>query len=133
MFSPPDASHDTYEPSSPLSSPPSSPDDSINTPVKSTKSRNKRKVQDTDMDDDLPVVIKKKEYYDKGVQAHKPEPLGVPPVHSEIRQSLCEALKYFRAYQSGTYTKDKHVIGFLCDKEASIRAKFTPEVMIATT
>lgn len=123
VSSPSGASHGTSEPSSPPSS-------SAGTPVTSTQ--NKRKTSDTDFDG--PRLSKKKgEYYDKGVQAYKPEPFGIPPVHSEIRQSLCEAVPYFRAYQSGAYTNDKRVIGFLCDKEASIRAKFTPEVMIATT
>ena len=58
---------------------------------------------------------------------------GQPPVYADIRQSLCEALPYYRAHQSGAYTKNNIVHGFLCDSETSNRAKFDDQIMIATT
>jgi len=97
------------------------------------QSSNKRKPED----DASSVIVSKKSkaaaYYDLGVQSHKPEPFGEPPVWANVRQNLCEAVPYYRAFQSASYTVDKVLHGFMVDKEASRRAKFIDQVMIATT
>ncbi|RFU26389.1 hypothetical protein B7463_g9945, partial [Scytalidium lignicola] len=64
------------------------------------------------------------------VEHEKPKPFGEPFVWADKRQQLCEALPYYRAYQSGAYMHDGIVKGFLCDKEVGFRDKFTDEVMI---
>lgn len=67
---------------------------------------------------------------DPHISLSKPSALGGPLVWAEKRQQLCEALPYYIAYQSGAYTHDGIVKGFLCDKFVSLRDKFTDEVMI---
>src|SRR6266536_2981833 len=72
-----------------------------------------------------------KSAYHINVQHNKPEPFGAPPVWADKRQQLCETLPYYRAYQSGAYTSDGVVCGFLCDKEVGVRDKFDDQIMIA--
>lgn len=69
--------------------------------------------------------------YYQSVQDEKAMPLGEPPVWADKRQSLCETLPYYRAYQSGAYMNQLTVRGFMCDKEVGPRDKFTEEIMIA--
>lgn len=98
-----------------------------------SRSGQKRKHEDTDFNKG--ASAKKRQQvgtYYKNVQKDKPEPFGIPPVWSETRQGLCEAVPYYRAYQSGAYLNGGIVHGFLCDKEASKRAKFDDTIMIAT-
>ncbi|KAH8816837.1 hypothetical protein F5884DRAFT_236441 [Xylogone sp. PMI_703] len=64
------------------------------------------------------------------IEYEKPKPFGEPLVWADKRQQLCEALPYYKAYQSGAYMHDGIVHGFLCDKEVGFRDKFTDEVMI---
>ncbi|KAA1106904.1 hypothetical protein PGT21_050368 [Puccinia graminis f. sp. tritici] len=40
---------------------------------------------------------------------------GRPPIYSQNRQELCEALPYFRSYQSGCYVSDQRATGYLLD------------------
>jgi len=69
--------------------------------------------------------------YHASVQADKPEPYGEPPVWADKRQSLCETLPYYKAYQSGAYITGGIVRAFMCDKEVGPRDKFDEEIMIA--
>ncbi|KAF2665469.1 hypothetical protein BT63DRAFT_66628 [Microthyrium microscopicum] len=45
--------------------------------------------------------------------AEKPLPVGEPPVWSKYRNTMCETLDYFRAYQSGTSSKGELYRGSL--------------------
>ena len=69
--------------------------------------------------------------YHASVQDDKPKPYGEPPVWADKRQSLCETLPYYRAYQSGAYIAGGIVRAFMCDKEVGPRDKFDEEIMIA--
>jgi hypothetical protein len=69
--------------------------------------------------------------YHASVQDDKPEPYGEPPVWADKRQSLCETLPYYKAYQSGAYITCGIVRAFMCDKEVGPRDKFDEEIMIA--
>jgi hypothetical protein len=64
-------------------------------------------------------------------QLCKPMPHGQPLVWSDKRQGLCEALPYYRAYQSGAYTHAGKVLGFLCDGEVGDRDVFGEQIVIA--
>lgn len=66
------------------------------------------------------------------VQEGKPAPFGKPPVWAEKRQQLCETLPYYRAYQSGAYSDNGVVKGFMIDKEVGVRDKFTSEIVICS-
>jgi hypothetical protein len=69
--------------------------------------------------------------YHQSVQSEKPEPYGDPPVWADKRQSLCETLPYYRAYQSGAYITRGVVHAFMVDKEVGPRDKFEEEILIA--
>ena len=60
----------------------------------------------------------------------KPEPRGKPMVWAETRQSICETLPYFKAYQGGCYTKNKYVHSFLFDGVGKCREYMGPDVII---
>ncbi len=68
--------------------------------------------------------------YHQSVQDDKKAPFGEPPVWADKRQSLCETLPYYKAYQSGAYITQGTVRAFMCDKEVGPRDKFTEEIMI---
>lgn len=68
--------------------------------------------------------------YHRSMQEDKPAPYGQPPVWADKRQSLCETLPYYRAYQSGAYMHNKIVRAFMADKEVGPRDKFEEEIMI---
>jgi hypothetical protein len=74
---------------------------------------------------------KPKAVYYGNKQQGKPMPHGQPPVWSDKRQGLCEALPYYRAYQSGAYTHGGRVLGFMCDGEVGDRDVFGDQIMIA--
>lgn len=46
------------------------------------------------------------------------------------RQNLCEALPYYRSYQSGSYTHDGLAYGFLLDKDCGERSYMDEEIVI---
>jgi hypothetical protein len=69
--------------------------------------------------------------YRQSVQEDKPAPFGQPPVWADKRQGLCEALPYYKAYQSGAHINNGIVRGFLVDKEVGPRDKFEEEIMIS--
>ena len=46
------------------------------------------------------------------------------------RQNLCEALPYYRAFQSGSYTNGNLAYGFLLDKDAGERSYMDEEIVI---
>lgn len=71
------------------------------------------------------------EPYHRNMQEDKPAPYGQPPVWADKRQSLCETLPYYRAYQSGPYISSGIIRGFLVDKEVGPRDKFQEEIMIS--
>lgn len=49
---------------------------------------------------------------------------SMPPIYSENRQELCEALPYFRSYQSGHYVSKGFTRGYLLDGCPSHRDAF---------
>ncbi len=65
-----------------------------------------------------------------GAQGGKPEPYGEPLIWAAKRQQLCETTPYYRAYQSGAYTNNKRVLGFMCDKEVTARDVFKAQIII---
>jgi len=75
--------------------------------------------------------IAKPKYYEKNKENDFPEPYGQPPVWSEGRQGLCEALPYFNSYQSGTRRGHGMIHGFLIDGEVGDRDHFEDQVIIA--
>lgn len=46
------------------------------------------------------------------------------------RQNLCEALPYYRAFQSGSYTNGNLAYGFLLDRDAGERSYMDEEIVI---
>lgn len=48
------------------------------------------------------------------------------------RQNLCEALPYYRAYQSAAYTLDSLAYGFLLDKDSSGAPSYMDEEIVIT-
>lgn len=48
------------------------------------------------------------------------------------RQNLCEALPYYRAYQSGAYTFGNLAYGFLLDKDSSGARSYMDEEIVIT-
>ena len=68
-------------------------------------------------------------------QQDLPDPHGQPPVWSEKRQALCEALcealPYYNAFQSGAHRNGGAIHGFLIDSEVGDRDHFTDQVVIA--
>ncbi|KAE8454543.1 hypothetical protein EG329_000166 [Mollisiaceae sp. DMI_Dod_QoI] len=64
--------------------------------------------------------------------AQKPEPHGTPIVWADKRQQLCETLPFYNAYQSGAYTKDGILYGFLVDAEVGSLDKFDDQIIITT-
>lgn len=65
------------------------------------------------------------------VQHDKPEPYGQPPVWADKRQTLCETLPYYRAFQSGAHISQGVTRAFMVDKEVGIRDKLDDEILIA--
>jgi len=70
------------------------------------------------------------EKYHKSAQEGKPEPCGQPPVWAEKRQQLCDTVSYYKAHQSGPYTRDNTVYGQLIDKEGEALDVFNDQVVI---
>jgi hypothetical protein len=70
--------------------------------------------------------------YHQSAQQDKPDPCGEPPVWANKRQSLCEALPYYKAYMSGAYQQAGTARGFLVDKEVGPRDKFQEEILITS-
>lgn len=58
--------------------------------------------------------------------------LSKPEVWATLRGGLCEALPYFRAYKGSLHTQDRTAIGFLVDKEASVRDVFNSQIIISS-
>jgi hypothetical protein len=75
--------------------------------------------------------VTKTAYYGGNAQQNKPLPYGKPALWADKRQGICETLPYYNAYQSGAYTHDRRVYGFMCDKEVGDRDVFTDQIMIA--
>jgi hypothetical protein len=69
--------------------------------------------------------------YHQPTQGDKPAPYGQPLVWADKRQSLCETLPYYRAYQSGAYMSKGVVRAFMVDREVGPRDKFEEEIMIS--
>lgn len=55
-----------------------------------------------------------------------------PPVWSDKRQALCDALPYFKSHQGAMYTSGLVMKGFLIDGEVSIRDMLTSNVIITS-
>lgn len=55
-----------------------------------------------------------------------------PEVWANLRGGLCEALPYFRAYKGSLQTQDRTAMGFLVDKEASVRDVFGSQIIISS-
>jgi hypothetical protein len=70
--------------------------------------------------------------YHQSAQNDKPDCYGKPPVWADKRQSLCEALPYYKAYMSGAYQQAGVARGFLVDKEVGLRDKFEEEILITS-
>ncbi|PLW40901.1 hypothetical protein PCANC_10070 [Puccinia coronata f. sp. avenae] len=66
----------------------------------------------------IEIMLQEEEEIDKS-QWMLPEKLmkigDKPPLHSQYRQELCEALPYFRSYQGGHYVSKKRTLGYLLD------------------
>lgn len=62
----------------------------------------------------------------------KPAPYGTPPVWADLRQQLCQALPYYRAYQSGAYSSNGVVVGHLIDGSIDLRDSVSDEVVITS-
>lgn len=58
------------------------------------------------------------------------QPYGEPPVWSDKRQALCDALPYFKSHQGSLYSSRLVAKGILVDSEASIRDTMTSDVII---
>ncbi|EKD14386.1 uncharacterized protein L3040_008254 [Drepanopeziza brunnea f. sp. 'multigermtubi'] len=69
---------------------------------------------------------------DRNLTLDKPEPFGQPPIWSDKRQALCEALPYYRAYQAGAYSTNNIVYGLLCDKGVYARDHIDDHVVICS-
>jgi hypothetical protein len=54
-------------------------------------------------------------------KVNKPKPRGTPPVWADKRQSLCEALPYYKSYQGGSYTSNSLIKGTLLDGFPGVR------------
>lgn len=65
------------------------------------------------------------------LQEQKPPGIRLPDIWCETRQELCESLAYYRAYQSGCYTHDGLVHGYLLDSCASIRDHIGGKIVIS--
>lgn len=61
-----------------------------------------------------------------------PDPHGKPLVWADKRQQLCETLPNYRAYQSGAYTNNGVLHGFLIDAEVGPLDKFDDQIIITT-
>ncbi|KAF8858768.1 hypothetical protein BDZ45DRAFT_590705 [Acephala macrosclerotiorum] len=61
-----------------------------------------------------------------------PEPHGKPLVWADKRQQLCETLPNYKAYQSGAYTNNGILHGFLIDAEVGPLDKFDDQIIITT-
>jgi hypothetical protein len=121
-------------------------DELENNPHAKSRLASKRKAEDEDeyVLPDLPVANTKGRSTRKGVrknsaaratyyaniQNDKPEPFGQPKVHANTRQAACEALPWFKAYQSAAYTHKGVVYGLLCDKEVGPRDKFDDSIIV---
>ncbi|MCJ1470214.1 hypothetical protein MMC07_008859 [Pseudocyphellaria aurata] len=57
-------------------------------------------------------------------------PFGQPEVWADYRQNLCEALPWYKAYQSGSYTFKDLAFGFLLDKDSGERQYMDEEIVI---
>ncbi|KAJ2904878.1 hypothetical protein MKZ38_006919 [Zalerion maritima] len=87
-----------------------------------------------DEDDESIIVIDADEAVPQTplVNSAKPVTVGYPPVWAYKRQSLCSALPYFDAYQSGMYHKYGKPHGILIDQAASKRDLMLEQVVITT-
>jgi hypothetical protein len=81
-------------------------------------------------DTTIKKTTKPSKYYINDAQKDKPEPYGEPDIWCDKRQGLCEALPYYRAYQSGPYTKDNLVHGLMVNNEVGERDWFDDQIMI---
>lgn len=61
----------------------------------------------------------------------RPAPHGVPLVHAEGRQALCESLPYYHAYQSGVYATRGLAYGFLLSNDCTGKVYIDDEIVIA--
>lgn len=68
--------------------------------------------------------------YHRNGQTNKPEPIGKPNIWANQRQALCEALPYYRAYQSGAYQNGGIIYGLMCDQETDPRDKLDDQILI---
>ncbi|KAI1379724.1 hypothetical protein F4677DRAFT_441925 [Hypoxylon crocopeplum] len=121
------------------------PSDGVQEPiVKRTKTRNNRK-EDIDREPGTSRGPKRRQtkapaLNDKGSvtviitdpHASKPEPHGQPPVWSEKRAALNDALSYFKAHQGSLYTKGLTAYGMLIDAEVGVRDYFSTQVIITS-
>lgn len=96
--------------------------DSYEVPKGKKKRAPKVKKQLASKDDGTP-------YY-QNVQQDKPEPIGAPVAWATKRQALCEALPYYKAYQSGPYSSNKKIFGLMCDQETDLRDFVDDQVLI---
>ncbi|KAI1392335.1 uncharacterized protein F4822DRAFT_441355 [Hypoxylon trugodes] len=67
-----------------------------------------------------------------GLHDNKPTPSGPPPVWSEKRAALNDALPYFKAHQGGMYSTKKVAKGILIDSEVGVRDSFSSQVIITS-
>ncbi|KAI0838289.1 hypothetical protein F5Y06DRAFT_303962 [Hypoxylon sp. FL0890] len=63
---------------------------------------------------------------------NKPEPSAEPPVWSEKRAALNDALPYFKSHQGSLHTIDKMPQGMLIDAEVGTRDHFGSQVIITS-
>ncbi|KAI9884066.1 MAG: hypothetical protein M1823_004156 [Watsoniomyces obsoletus] len=61
----------------------------------------------------------------------RPAARGEPQVWAESRQALCEALPYYRAFQSGAYVTRGYCYGLMADKQAGERDFINEHIVIA--
>ncbi|KUJ09311.1 uncharacterized protein LY89DRAFT_598097 [Mollisia scopiformis] len=77
------------------------------------------------------VKVRKAAYYNNSTES-KPDPHDMPQVWANKRQQLCETLPAYRAYQSGAYTSEGILYGFLVDAEVGTLDKFDDQIIITT-
>lgn len=65
-------------------------------------------------------------------KADRPVPVSNPLVWAKGRGGLCEALPYFRAFQSSLHTANLIALGFLIDQEIDQRDVFSAQVIISS-
>ncbi|KAI0379089.1 hypothetical protein F5Y04DRAFT_283175 [Hypomontagnella monticulosa] len=87
--------------------------------------------------DEKPIITTPLNIYNKHLAWKKPEPHGEPPVWSERRGALADALPYFKAHEGGLYTKKwpngkRDLYGVLIDKMVGVRDHFSSQVIITS-